>query len=132
MIAMNYENSHEAKGLENIGWKFTPHKRVSLKLDATTTKFDKATISQTLGHSLGHFEWEEWTSRLVANAIKTAVSEGKTEADITPLFQCDLVGWDASGEYVKKANKLEQQLKERLFDVIDEDDDELQLKFKNI
>ena len=134
MTNFNYENSYEAMGLENIGWKFSPHKRVILQLSEGVTfqKVDENSILKILGNSLGHFEWEIWTSRLLANFIKTAITTGKKEVNITPLFQCDLVGWDSQGEYIKKSAKFEQQLKQQLFNVISEDKDELRLKLKNI
>ena len=83
------------------------------------------------GH-LGHYEWEEWTSRMVANVIQNAKASGEKMVEITPLFQCSLVGWEKKSEYVKDSPVFEHQLKEWLFEVVSEDDNELRVKIKNI
>ena len=126
----NYELM--ANGLENIGWRFNPHKRVILQLDVGDLVLKKDDIYKMVISHLGHYEWEEWTSRIVAAAIQNAKAIGEKMVEITPLFQCSLVGWNRNSEYVKSSSDFERQLKECLFDVISEDDKELRVKIKNI
>lgn len=128
----DYENSREAAGLENIGWKLNPHKRVMLQLNEEDLELKKNDIYKKLLSNLGHYEWEEWTSRMLAAAIQNAKASGETMVDITSLFQCSLVGWDRQSEYVKSSSDFEQQLKECLFEVESEDDSELRVKIMNI
>ena len=127
----DYENSREAAGLENIGWKLNPHKRVMLQLNEEDLELKKNDIYKKLRSNLGHDEWEEWTSRMVVAAIQNAKASGETMVDITSLFQCSLVGWNRQSEYVKSSSDFEQQLEECLFEVESEDDKELRVKFKN-
>ena len=127
----DYENSREAAGLENIGWKLNPHKRVMLQLNEEDLELKKNDIYKMVSGHLGHYEWEEWTSRMVVAAIQNAKASGETMVDITSLFQCSLVGWDRQSEYVKSSSDFEQQLEECLFEVESEDDKELRVKFKN-
>ena len=127
----DYENSREAAGLENIGWKLNPHKRVMLQLNEEDLELKKNDIYKKLLSHLGHYEWEEWTSRMVVAAIQNAKASGETMVDITSLFQCSLVGWNRQSEYVKSSSDFEQQLEECLFEVESEDDKELRVKFKN-
>jgi len=127
----DYENSREAAGLENIGWKFNPHKRVMLQLNDEDLELKKNDIYQKLLSHLGLYEWEEWTSRMVIAAIQNAKAIGTKMVEITALFQCSLVGWDKKSEYVKASSDFERQLKECIFEVISEDDKELRVKFKN-
>jgi uncharacterized membrane protein YheB (UPF0754 family) len=127
----DYENSREATGLENIGWKFNPHKRVMLQLNDEDLELKKNDIYKKLLSNLGHYEWEEWTSRMLAAAIQNAKAIGAKMVEITSLFQCSLVGWDKKSEYVKDSSDFERQLKECIFEVISEDDKELRVKFKN-
>ena len=131
-MTSNYENSREAVGLENIGWKFNPHKRVILQLSAGELELKENDIYKMVFGHLGHYEWEEWTSRVVATAIQKAKNIVEKKVEITSLFQCDLVAWDKKTKYVKSSSDFEQQLKECLFEVESEDDTELRLKFKNI
>ena len=128
----DYENSREAAGLENIGWKLNPHKRVMLQLNEEDLELKKNDIYKMVSGHLGHYEWEEWTSRMVVAAIQNAKASGETMVDITPLFQCSLVGWDRQSEYVKNSSVFERQLKGCLFDVVSEDDSELRVKIMNI
>ena len=128
----DYENSREAAGIENIGWKSNPHKRVRLQLNDGDLDLETNDIYKMVSGHLGHYEWEEWTSRMVAAAIQNAKASGETMVDITPLFQCSLVGWDRQSEYVKNSSVFERQLKECLFDVVSEDDSELRVKIMNI
>ena len=132
----DYEKSCEAACLDNIGWRYTPHKRVNLQLSNKDKKKVEKDIYKMVFSHLGHFEWEVWTSRMVANAIQKANDMEKDEVEITPLFECDLLGWDGCGEntmeYVKTASCFEHQLKDRLFEVVSENANELQLKFKDI
>lgn len=60
----DYENSREAAGLENIGWKLNPHKRVMLQLNDEDLELKKNDIYKKLLSNLGHYEWEEWTSHV--------------------------------------------------------------------
>lgn len=126
----DYENSREAAGLENIGWKLNPHKRVMLQLNDEDLELKKNDIYKKLLSNLGHYEWEELTSRMLAAAIQNAKAIGTKLVEITSLFQCSLVGWDKK-EYVKDSSDFERQLKECIFEVISEDDKELRVKFKN-
>ena len=126
----NYELM--AKGLENIGWKLNPHKRVMLQLKDEDLELEKNDIYKMVISHLGHYEWEEWSARMVAAAIQNAKVIGEKMVEITPLFQCSLVGWNRNSEYVKASSDFERQLKECLFDVISEDDKELRVKIKNI
>lgn len=126
----DYENSREAAGLENIGWKLNPHKRVMLQLNDEDLELKKNDIYKKLLSNLGHYEWEEWTSRMLVAAIQNAKAIGTKLVEITSLFQCSLVGWDKK-EYVKDSSDFERQLKECIFEVISEDDKELRVKFKN-
>ena len=128
----DYEKSREAVGLENIGWKSNPHKRVTLQLNVGDLELKKADIYKMVFGHLGHYEWEEWTSRMVANVIQNAKSIEEKKVDITPLFQCSLLCWDEKDEYVKNSSDFKRQLKECLFEVVSEDDNELQVKIKNI
>lgn len=128
----DYETSREAMGLENIGWKFNPHKRVILQLSDGDLELKEDGIYKMVFGHLGHYEWEEWTSRMVATAIQKAKGIAEKKVEITPLFQCNLVAWDKKTEYVKSSSDFEQQLKECLFEVEFEDDAELRVKIKNI
>ena len=42
----DYENSREAAGLENIGWKLNPHKRVMLQLNEEDLELKKMTFTK--------------------------------------------------------------------------------------
>ena len=44
----DYENSREAAGLENIGWKLNPHKRVMLQLNDEDLELKKNDIYKKL------------------------------------------------------------------------------------
>lgn len=127
----DYENSREAVGLENIGWKINPHKRVMLQLNDRDLELKKDDIYKMVFGNLSHYEWEEWTSRMVATAIQNAKEIGEKMVEITPLFQCSLVGWNKKSEYVKASSDFERQLKECIFEVVSEDDNELRVKIKN-
>ena len=83
----DYENSREAAGLENIGWKLNPHKRVMLQLNDEDLELKKNDIYKKLLSNLGHYEWEEWTSRMLAAAIQNAKAIGAKLVEITSLFQ---------------------------------------------
>ena len=129
----DYEGSREAACLDNIGWKFSPHKRVMLQLNDGDLELEKDDIYKKMVFGyLGHYEWEEWTSRMVATAIQNAKDIGEKIVEITPLFQCSLVGCDRESEYVKDSSVFERQLKQCLFDVVSEDDNELRVKIKSI
>ena len=128
----DYENSREAVGLENIGWKLCPHKRVMLQLNDEDLKLKNKNIYKMVFGHLGHYEWEEWASRMVAAAIQNAKDIGEKMVELTPLFQCNLVAWDKKAEDVKSSSDFERQLKKCLFEVVSEDDNELQVKIKNI
>ena len=119
-------------GLRNIGWEPSdtiPYERVTLLLEGADVKaLDEDKIYKAIcKKGLGHMEWEVYSSRMIANAIKKA--DGN-EADITEFFLYDLVAWDSSGKYTKTVTKLVEQLEKTLFDVVYEDSEELQLKFK--
>jgi len=79
----DYENSREAAGLENIGWKLNPHKRVMLQLNDEDLELKKNDIYKKLLSNLGHYEWEEWTSRMLAAAIQNAKAIGAKLVEIT-------------------------------------------------
>lgn len=123
-----YNNTCVTTGLDNIGWRFSPHKQVILIADETSQNLDENAIYKMVFARLGHSDWEEWTARLVAAALKLAVAEEKMEADISPLFQCDLLAWDSCGEYSKSAARFEQQLEEFLFEVVAENEHEIRVK----
>ncbi len=123
-----YNNTCVTTGLDNIGWRFSPHKQVILIADETSQNLDENAIFKMVSTHLGHSEWEQWTARLVATALKLAVAEEKMEADISPLFQCDLLAWDSCGEYSKSAARFEQQLEEFLFEVVAENEHEIRVK----
>ena len=115
-----YNNTCVTTGLDNIGWRFSPHKQVTLIADEISQKLDENAIYKMVSTHLGHSEWELWTARLVAAALM--------EADISPLFQCDLLAWDSCGEYSKSAERFEQQLEEFLFEVVAENEHEIRVK----
>lgn len=123
-----YNNTCVTTGLDNIGWRFSPHKQVILIADETSQNLDENAIYKMVFARLGHSDWEEWTARMVAAALKLAVAEEKMEADISPLFQCDLLAWDSCGEYSKSAARFEQQLEEFLFEVVAENEHEIRVK----
>lgn len=128
----DYEHSREATCLDNIAWRPNSHKRVMLQLNDGDLDLEINDIYKMVSSHLGHYEWEEWTSRMVVAAIQNAKASEDMMVDITPLFQCSLVGWDRQSEYVKNSSVFESQLKECLFDVVFEDDSELRVKLKNI
>lgn len=86
----DYENSREAAGLENIGWKLNPHKRVMLQLNDEDLELKKNDIYKKLLSNLGHYEWEEWTSRMLAAAIQNAKAIG---AKMVELLLSSNVAW---------------------------------------
>ena len=79
---------------------------------------------------MGKFEWEDYLSELLCEAIESA--HGGETADITVMFSREMIGyWHGDGEeYRARHEHVVEFLKERLFDVVSETDDELRVNLK--
>lgn len=132
----DYDKSREAHCLDNIGWRYSPlGKKVILTGVEWLFSEDELYLKYCFSH-LGHCEWEVWMARMLWTAIKEAFESGKV--DITPLFDCDLIGYYRIGddprkdtrEYLLKAEEFRKRLMTYVFDVVEETNEELRVKFK--
>ena len=112
-----------------IEWNFEekPFKKVILCNAKDYAGLESSKVWNSL-QGMGKFEWEDYLSELLCEAIKNAHDD---TADITAMFARDMVGyWSDGDEYRMKQERLVSFLKERLFDVVSETDDELRVNLK--
>lgn len=76
----------------------------------------------------GHFEWEELLVKWFGEALKNALEEKTTKADISMLFNNDLL---AQGmETFRTEEVYEHLMASGTFEVVKESEEELELSFK--
>lgn len=95
-------------------------------------KYENVDDSQ-VAHALmgmGLCEWEYYMGKVFTQSIKEARELGKDTADITKMFSCDLVGVDRFGEYTKRQENVIKFLCEKLFDTVNDTDDEMMVSVK--
>ena len=73
-------------------------------------------------------EWEELLAHWLVSAVVEAIDNGKSEADISKLFTCDLHGEDSLGPFCKEQNRVIDFLMGRLFECITEDDEVMRVR----
>ena len=78
----------------------------------------------------GLCEWEYYLGGLFTKAVSEAVTAGKETADITAMFSCDLCGVDEVGTYCKKQENVVKFLMEKLFDIVEETEEQLTVAVK--
>lgn len=76
---------------------------------------------------LGHHEWESIIVSCFMTIVERAIKQGKEEADISRLFERDLL--DSDGE-VCTQQQIYDCLISRSFEVIEESDEEIKIKMK--
>ena len=77
---------------------------------------------------MGWFEWEDLLANWLVTAVVEALKKGKTEADVTKLFNCDLRGEDRIGQWTKPQNMVVNFLMGRLFECLEEDENEMRVR----
>lgn len=109
-------------------WVERPHKRVLL-VNVNDCK-DKITVFHVWRRleGLGWCEWEELLAHWLVSAVVEAIDNGKSEADISKLFTCDLHGEDSLGPFCKEQNRVIDFLMGRLFECIAEDDEVMRVR----
>lgn len=73
---------------------------------------------------LGKYEWERLLSNYLMEAIENSESD---EVDISKMFNCELCGYDSVGEYVKSHSETVKFLIDRLFKVISDTEDKMEV-----
>lgn len=138
MTYYDYETSREAANLDNIGWRNAPFgKKVILCASEWLLEEPDIYYKYCFG-KFCHYEWELWTARMLWTASVCAIESKKLEADITPLFTCDLLCYDRVGvdprkdirENVMRAEVFRERLMSDVFDVVEETNEELRVKLK--
>ena len=105
-----------------------PYKRVTL-VNVGDCK-DRITVNHVRSRlmGMGWFEWENLLSNWLVAAVVEAIRNGKTEADITKLFTCDLLGEDRIGQWTKPQENVVDFLMGRLFECLEEDENEMRVR----
>ena len=76
----------------------------------------------------GHFQWEELLVSWFFEAIKRSEEEGTAEADISMLFNNDLLAWDM--ETFRTEEVYDHLMASGTFEVVEESEMELKLAFR--
>lgn len=106
------------------------HKNVTL-CDVCVSKSASVNNIRDALMGMGLCEWETYMGCIFSQAVLKALERGENEADITKMFSCDLVGVDDMfGEYTKPQADVCAFLKEKLFKVVSETEDELRVRLK--
>ena len=77
---------------------------------------------------LGKFEWEEAEAYFLVKAIVDSFEAKATEADISVMFSGDLIRVDRFGTEKVFQENVAKFLIEKLFEKVDENEEELRLK----
>ncbi|MBQ2835385.1 MAG: hypothetical protein IJE68_00920 [Clostridia bacterium] len=106
------------------------HKTVILCNADKYTHVTDSDVARTL-MGMGLCEWEYYLAGLFTRAVKKACEQGNKDADITSMFSCRLVGIDLiKGPYYKEQKNVIAFLMDKLFDKVNENDEEMTLKVK--
>ena len=106
------------------------HKKVTL-CDVCVSKGASVNNIRDALMGMGLCEWRTYMGYLFSQAVLSALERGEDVADITKMFSCDLVGVDDKlGEITKSQAEVCTFLKEKLFKVVSENDEELKVFLK--
>ena len=123
-----------------LGRNFDYHHRDDIKkvmLINITDCQDKLTVDGThkLLMGMGKMEWELQEALWLVEAVVAALDRNAEVADISKMFNHDMLGWwsrEDETPYVKKAEEVSMFLLEKLFKGVDETPKELRVKIVNI
>ena len=109
-----------------------PHKKVTL-INVSDCK-DKITLTgiMKLLMGTGHLEWEALLSGWLIEAVCNALKNGEDTADITKVFAYELSAYNSIKKHTFSHDVHVNFLMERLFQKVEESDDELKVKLINI
>ena len=102
------------------------HKKVCLCNAENFKEVSEHSVSMALMGS-GLREWETYLAGIFANAVQTS---DNGVADVTKMFSCDLCGVDSVGTYCKKQAEVKAFLLEKLFNIVEENEEQLILEVK--
>ena len=116
----------------NYSWSKIPHKKVTL-INVSDCK-DKITLEGTVRvlMGMGHLEWEALEAGWLIEAIIEAIKNGEETANITKVFACKLSAYDSKGKITIPHEKHVNFLMEKIFEKVEETDDELKVKLVKI
>lgn len=105
-----------------------PYKKVILA-NAEDCK-DRITVSHVRARlqGMGWFEWENLLANWLVEAVVEALNKGETQADVTKLFTCDLLGEDRIGQWTKTQEMVVDFLMGRLFECLEEDENVMRVR----
>lgn len=116
----------------NYSWSKIPHKKVTL-INVSDCK-DKITLVGMVKNlmGMGHIEWEALEAGWLIEAILEAMQKGEETADITKVFACKLSAYDSMGKITIPHERHINFLMEKIFEKVDETDDELKVRLIKI
>ena len=126
-------------GLENHVVQTTPFSGESIRVEKPYKKVILTNVAEcenriTVDHvrhrlmGMRWFEWEDLLSHWLVEAIVEAIRTGKTEADITKMFTCELLGEDKIGDFSKPQEEVIDFIMGRLFECLEEDDEMMRVR----
>lgn len=116
----------------NYSWSEKPHKKVTL-INVHDCK-DKITLTGTMKLLMGtgHLEWEALLSGWLIEAVLNAIKNGEDTADITRVFARELSAYNSIRKHTFSHDVHVNFLLEKLFQKVEESDDELKVELINI
>lgn len=122
----------------NMGYDWTiepqQYKRVILcNLEKYKSITRKAIIDTLKSSPIVIFaEWEPFMSELLVGAIDEAYKQNLIIADVTEMFSFNIITWlEGAGNKIAKQEKIKGILLQRLFDIVNETDEELRVNIKS-